>query len=111
MGHSCLYLWDLKSHLVKRNSAKTKGVQVQPLALLEYASVTEEYIYLSSFKGNLNHIYTPRNNEVIRGDTVFTLSVRPGLRPSVTLCFLNILKPLGRNFMKPCTHTHYYDKT
>ena len=23
-----------------------------------------------------------------------------------TLCFLNILKPLGRNFMKPCTHIH-----
>ena len=32
-------------------------------------------------------------------------SVRPSV-PSVTLCFLNTLKPLSRNFMKPCTHIH-----
>ena len=45
--------------------------------------------------------YTPRNNKVIRGVYCFH-----AVRPSVTLCFLNILKPLGRNFIKPCTHIH-----
>ena len=37
------------------------------------------------------HFYTPANF-VCGGYTVFTLSVRPSVRPSVTLCFLNILK-------------------
>ena len=41
-------------------------------------------------------------NFVCRGYTVFTLCVRP----SVTLCFLNILKSHGWIFIKPCKHVH-----
>ena len=37
--------------------------------------------------------YTPANFVCV-GYTVFTLSVRPCVRPSVTFCFLNILKSL-----------------
>ena len=52
----------------------------------------------------ISFCYTPCYNEVKRG--VYCLHVvRPSV-PSVTLCFLNILKPLSRNFMKPCTHIH-----
>ena len=49
--------------------------------------------------------YTPANF-VCRGYTVFTLSVRPSVRPSVTLCFLNILKNHCWIFIKPCKHVH-----
>ena len=35
-------------------------------------------------------------------------SVRPCVRPSVTFCFLNILKSNGWNFIKPCIHIHIY---
>ena len=94
VGHSCLYLWDLKSHLVKRNSAKTKGVQVQPLALLEYAPVTEEYIYLSSFKGNLTsavlHFSLSKVNtsflryEPPRGKTSYVISIQVRHKPAFT---------------------------
>ena len=34
------------------------------------------------------------------------LSVRASARPSVTLCFLNILKSHGWIFIKPCKHVH-----
>ena len=44
----------------------------------------------------------PPANFVCGGYTVFTLSVRP----SVTLCFLNILKSHGWIFIKPCKHVH-----
>ena len=45
--------------------------------------------------------YTPANF-VCGGYTVFTLSVRP----SVTLCFLNILKSHCWIFIKPCKHVY-----
>ena len=52
----------------------------------------------------------PPANFVCGGYTVFTLSVRPSVcpcvRPSVTLCFLNILKSHGWIFIKPCKHVH-----
>ena len=38
------------------------------------------------------------------GYTVFTLSVRVCVRPSVTFCFLNILKSHCWIFIKPCKH-------
>ena len=33
---------------------------------------------------------------------------RPCVRPSVTFCFLNILKSHCWNFIKPCKHIHIY---
>ena len=45
-------------------------------------------------------------NFVCGGYTVFTLSVRPSVRPSVKLCFLNNLKSHGWIFIKPCKHVH-----
>ena len=33
-------------------------------------------------------------------------SIRPCVLPSVTLCFLNILKSHGWIFIKPCKHVH-----
>ena len=59
--------------------------------------------------------YTPR--KLCRGYTVFTLSVRacvcpsvrnarPCVRPSVTLCFLNNSKSHCWIFIKPCKHVH-----
>ena len=33
-------------------------------------------------------------------------SVRPSVRPSVTLCFLNNSKSHGWIFIKPCKHVH-----
>ena len=54
--------------------------------------------------------YTPRKqppaNFVCRGYTVFTLSVRASVRPSVTLCFLNNSKSHCWIFIKPCKHVH-----
>ena len=40
------------------------------------------------------------------GYTVFTLSVCACVRPSVTFCFLNILKSHCWIFIKPCKHVH-----
>ena len=51
-------------------------------------------------------VVIPPANFVCRGYTVFTLSVRPCVRPSVTLCFLNILKGHCWIFIKPCKHVH-----
>ena len=50
--------------------------------------------------------YTPPANFVCRGYTVFTLSVRPSVRPSVTFCFLNNSKSHCWIFIKPCKHVH-----
>ena len=44
----------------------------------------------------------------VGGYTVFTLSVHPSVRPSVTFCFLNIFKSNQWNFIKPCIHIHIY---
>ena len=51
-------------------------------------------------------IIIPPANFVCRGYTVFTLSVRPSVRPYVTLCFLNNSKSHCRIFIKPCKHVH-----
>ena len=52
----------------------------------------------------------PPANFVCGGYTVFTLSVRVCVRtavpPSVTFCFLNILKSHCLIFIKPCKHVH-----
>ena len=48
----------------------------------------------------------PPANFVCRGYTVFTLSVRASVRPSVTLCFLNNSKSHSWIFIKPCKHVH-----
>ena len=57
----------------------------------------------------LLHHYTPANF-VCGGYTVFTLSVCVSVcacvRPSLTLCFLNILKSHRWIFIKPCKHVH-----
>ena len=37
---------------------------------------------------------------------VYCFHVRPSVRPSITLCFLNILKSHGWIFIKPCKHVH-----
>ena len=50
-------------------------------------------------------LYPPQTLFVV-GYTVFTLSVRPCVRPSITLCFLNILKSHRWIFIKPCKHVH-----
>ena len=51
-------------------------------------------------------IFIPLANFVCGGYTVFTLSLRPSVRPSVTFCFLNILKSHCWIFIKPCKHVH-----
>ena len=48
----------------------------------------------------------PPANFVCEGYTVFTLSVRVCVRPSVTFCFLNILKSHCSIFIKLCKHVH-----
>ena len=48
----------------------------------------------------------PPANFVWGGYTVFTLSVCPCVRPSVTFCFLDILKSHCWIFIKPCKHVH-----
>ena len=48
----------------------------------------------------------PPANFVCGRYTVFTLSVRPSVRPSVTLCFLNIFKSHCWIFIKPCKHVY-----
>ena len=67
------------------------------------------YKFLSSHSCHfVKNYYTPR--KLCRGYTVFTLSVRasvrPCVRPSVTLCFLNNSKSHCRIFIKPCKHVH-----
>ena len=73
--------------------------------------------YLRSSKCRTSHdsvsqhrLVIPPANFVCRGYTVFTLSVRASVRvsvrPSVTLCFLNILKSHCLIFIKPCKHLH-----
>ena len=52
-------------------------------------------------KGCHETIIIPPANFVCRGYTVFTLSVRPCVRPSVTLCFLNNSKSHCWIFIKP----------
>ena len=53
------------------------------------------------------YLYPPQT-VFVGGYTVFTLSVRPSIRPSVTFCFLNNFKSHGWNFIKPCIHIHIY---
>ena len=58
----------------------------------------------------LSSFIIPPANFVCRGYTVFTLSVRASVRPSVcpsvTLCFLNNSKSHCWIFIKPCKHVH-----
>ena len=54
----------------------------------------------------LNTVFIPPANYVCRGYTVFTLSVRASVRPSVTLCFLNNSKSHCWIFIKPCKHVY-----
>ena len=60
-------------------------------------------------KGPANLFIAPANF-VCRGYTVFTLSVRPSVRasvsPPVTPCFLNNSKSHCWIFIKPCKHVH-----
>ena len=44
---------------------------------------------------DISDFIIPPANFVCRGYTVFTLSVRVSVRPSVTLCFLNILNVIA----------------
>ena len=61
-------------------------------------------------------IFKPPANFVCGGYTVFTLSVRvsvcasirASVRPSITFCFLNILKSHCWIFIKHCKHVHIY---
>ena len=53
-------------------------------------------------KGQTIYFFGKNNNKVCGGYTVFTFSVRP----SVTFCFLNILKSHCWIFIKPCKHVH-----
>ena len=48
----------------------------------------------------------PPANFVCGGYTVFTLSVRACVRPSVTFCFLINSKSHCWIFIKPCKHVH-----
>ena len=50
-------------------------------------------------------LYPPQTLFVV-GYTVFTLSVRASVRPSVTFCFFNNLKSHCWIFIKPCKHVH-----
>ena len=61
-------------------------------------------IYLQFIPRHKIIYYTPR--KLCRGYTVFTLSVRASVRPSVTLCFLNNSKSHCWIFIKPCKHVH-----
>ena len=58
-------------------------------------------------------VFIPPAYFVCGGYTVFTLSVppsvRPCMRPSVTLCFLNILKSHCWIFIKHCKHVHIFN--
>ena len=51
-------------------------------------------------------VVIPPANFVCGGYTVFTLSVCACIRPSVTFCFLNILKSHCWIFIKLCKHVH-----
>ena len=53
-------------------------------------------------------VIIPPANFVCGGYTVFTLSVRPCKRPSVTFGFLNILKSHCWIFIKPCKYIHIW---
>ena len=70
---------------------------------------THKYIFnkLANF---ISFFIIPPANFVCGGYTVFTLSVRPSVRasvrPSVTFCFLNILKRHCWIFIKPCKHVY-----
>ena len=60
----------------------------------------------SSYDFILIFLYPPQTLFV--GGILFSRcpSVRPSVRPSVTLCFLNILKSHCLIFIKPCKHVH-----
>ena len=86
-----------------------------PAALLHTAANSYEpchektfaYAKTSNRTADQRFLYPPQT-VFVGGYTVFTLSVRPCVRPSVTLCFLNIFKSNGWNFIKPCIHIHIY---
>ena len=70
-------------------------------------------MYVKGFKSEIYNYITglvrllyPPQNFVCGGYTVFTLSVRVCVRPSVTFCYLNILKSHRWIFIKPCKHAH-----
>ena len=54
----------------------------------------------------IRNFVIPPANFACGGYTVFTFSVRACVRPSVTLCFLNIFKSHCLIFIKPCKHVH-----
>ena len=56
-------------------------------------------------RGYKTFLYPPQTLFVV-GYTVFTLSVRPSVRPSVTFCFLNNLKSNCWIFIKLCKNIH-----
>ena len=64
------------------------------------------FLYLDLYVQGDNVLLYPPANFVCRGYTVFTLSVRPCIRPSVTFCFLNNSKSHCWIFIKPCKHVH-----
>ena len=72
--------------------------------LYSWNNLLNEYLYIAS---HLSYTFIiPPANFVCRGYTVFTLSVRPSVRLSVTLCFLNNSKSHCWIFIKPCKHVH-----
>ena len=70
---------------------------------IDAKSHRQENIYNFMLKNIL--LYPPKTLFVV-GYTVFTLSVRVCVRPSVTFCFFNILKSHCWIFIKPCKHVH-----
>ena len=63
-------------------------------------SIVKTWLFRSVFPFLKSSFYTPRKL-CCGGYTVYT-----SVRPSVTLCFLNILKSHGWIFIKPCKHVH-----
>ena len=64
----------------------------------------EEHVWTCSNPGHML-LYPPQTLFVV-GYTVFTLSVRPCVRPSITFCFLNNLESNCWIFIKLCKNIH-----
>ena len=88
--------------------ANIKGADLpaQPHSLFSSFVISLLESMISKFATSKILIFIPPANFVCRGYTVFILSVRPSMRPSVTLCFLNNSKSQCWIFIKPCKHVH-----
>ena len=65
--------------------------------------IRENKILAKTLKAHIRNFYTPQQTLFVVG---ILFSRCPCVRPSVTLCFLNIFKSHCWIFIKPCKHVH-----